>query len=66
MSKNSTSNVIAAIASFLIPGLGQLAQGRAGTGIIHFVLAMFLWFVFLGWIMNLVSCIEAASYKGEE
>ena len=64
--KNTTSNVVCAIASFIIPGLGQLAQGRIGVGVIHFVLAIFLWFVFLGWIINLVSCLEAAKYEGEE
>jgi TM2 domain-containing membrane protein YozV len=33
MSQGSAGNVIAAIASFFIPGLGQLAQGRVRAAI---------------------------------
>ncbi len=42
--QGSTGNVIAALASFFIPGLGQLVQGRLLKAIFHFVLAVFLWF----------------------
>lgn len=61
--KNTTSNVVAAIASFVLPGLGQLAQGRIIMGVTHFLLAVLLWFALLGWIINLVSALEAANYK---
>ncbi|MFM8784301.1 MAG: DUF6677 family protein, partial [Phycisphaerales bacterium] len=36
--QGSGGNVLAAIASFLIPGLGQLVQGRALRGLLMFVL----------------------------
>jgi TM2 domain-containing membrane protein YozV len=60
----STGNVIAALCSFFIPGLGQLVQGRPFTAAIHFVLAGLLWFLFLGWIVHLWSVIDAAMYRG--
>jgi TM2 domain-containing membrane protein YozV len=63
-SQGSTGNVIAALASFFIPGLGQLLQGRLGTAIIHFVLAGVLWFFMMGWIVHLWSIIDAARWKG--
>ncbi len=62
--KGSMGNVIAALASFFIPGLGQLLQGRLLIAIIHFVLAGALWFFLLGWIVHLWSIVDAARYKG--
>lgn len=62
--QGSTGNVIAAVCSFFIPGLGQLVQGRLVTAIIHFVLAAALWFVFMGWIVHIWSIIDAAIWKG--
>ena len=41
--QGSTGNVIAALASFFIPGLGQLIQGRFLRAIVMFVLAAILW-----------------------
>ena len=61
--QGSTGNVIAALASFFIPGLGQLLQGRLGMAILHFVLAAVLWFFLLGWIIHLWSIIDAARFK---
>jgi TM2 domain-containing membrane protein YozV len=61
--QGSGGNVLAALASFFIPGLGQLVQGRLGTAIIHFVLATLLWFVFLGWVIHLWSTLDAAKFK---
>ena len=61
--QGSTGNVIAALASFFIPGLGQLLQGRLLMAIIHFVLAALLWIVLLGWIIHLWSIIDAALFK---
>ena len=60
----SAGNVIAAVCSFFIPGLGQLTQGRVFTALIHFVLAGILWFFLLGWLVHLFSAIDAASYRG--
>ena len=59
----STGNVLAAICSFFIPGLGQLVQGRILAAVIQFVLAGLLWCFFLGWIIHIWSVIDAAIYK---
>ncbi len=61
--QGSTGNVIAALCSFFIPGLGQLIQGRLLMAIIMFVLAAVLWIVFLGWLIHLWSIIDAAMFK---
>ena len=61
--QGSASNVIAALCSFFIPGLGQLVQGRLLMAILHFVLAGVLWLIFLGWIIHLWSIIDAALWK---
>lgn len=62
MGQGSTGNVIAALASFFIPGLGQLIQGRLGMAIVHFVLASILWIVLLGWVIHLWSILDAAMF----
>lgn len=61
--QGSTGNVIAALASFFIPGLGQLLQGRLAKAIVMFVLAGVLWFFLLGWIIHLWSILDAALWK---
>jgi len=58
----SGGNVIAALCSFFIPGLGQLLQGRLLAAAIHFILWGILWFVALWWVMHLWSCYDAARY----
>ena len=62
--QGSTGNVIAALCSFFIPGLGQLIQGRVLMALIMFVLAGVLWIVLLGWLIHLWSIIDAAMFKG--
>jgi TM2 domain-containing membrane protein YozV len=64
MGQGSTGNVIAALASFFIPGLGQLIQGRPVKAVIMFVLAGLLWIILLGWIIHLWSILDAARWKG--
>lgn len=59
----STGNVIAGLASFFYPGLGQLVQGRWLSAIIYFVLATMLWFVLLGWVMHIIAALDAATYR---
>jgi TM2 domain-containing membrane protein YozV len=59
----STGNVLAAICSFFIPGLGQLTQGRPFTALIHFVLAAILWIFLLGFIIHIWSIYDAAVYR---
>ena len=61
--QGSAGNVIAALASFFIPGLGQLIQGRLMIAIIQFVLAGVLWLILLGWAVHLWSVIDAALWK---
>jgi TM2 domain-containing membrane protein YozV len=61
--QGSTGNVIAALASFFIPGLGQLLQGRLLMAAIQFVLAGVLWIVLLGWAIHLWSVLDAALWK---
>ncbi|MEO7934224.1 MAG: hypothetical protein ABIT76_13805 [Chthoniobacterales bacterium] len=63
MSQGSTGNVIAAVCSFFIPGLGQLVQGRVLAAVIQFVLAGVLWFILLGWLVHLWSIVDAARWK---
>jgi len=60
--QGSGGNVLAALCSFFIPGLGQLLQGRVFIAIIQFVLAAVLWFVLMGWIIHLWSIIDAARF----
>ncbi len=61
--QGSTGNVIAALASFFIPGLGQLIQGRLIRAGVMFVLAAVLWWFLLGWIIHLWSILDAALWK---
>ena len=66
MGQGSTANVIAALCSFFIPGLGQLLQGRWILAGVQFVLAALLWVILLGWIIHLWSIIDAALYKSPD
>jgi TM2 domain-containing membrane protein YozV len=61
--QGSSGNVIAALASFFVPGLGQLLQGRLAMAIIQFCLAGILWIVLLGWAIHLWSVLDAATWK---
>ncbi len=61
--QGSTGNVIAALSSFFIPGLGQLLQGRLLAAVLFFVAAGVLWLVWLGWILHLWSILDAAMWK---
>lgn len=60
--QGSGGNVLAALCSFFIPGLGQLLQGRPVIALVQFVLAGILWFFLLGWIIHLWSIIDAARF----
>lgn len=62
----SGGNVLAALASFFIPGLGQLLQGRVIMAAIQFLLAGVLWVFFLGWLVHLWSVIDAARWTPSE
>jgi TM2 domain-containing membrane protein YozV len=60
--RGSAGNVVAAIASFFIPGLGQLVQGRGGRGVAFFVGAALLWLLVFGWIVHIWAAIDAATW----
>ena len=71
--QGSAGNVIAALCSFFIPGLGQLIQGRLLSAIGWFVAACLAfaitWVVTLsllpfGWfVVSIFSCVNAAMYR---
>ena len=61
--QGSAGNVIAALCSFFIPGLGQLIQVRPFRALLYFTFASLLWFMFLGWIIHLIAIIDAARYR---
>ena len=60
--QGSTGNVIAAVCSFFIPGLGQLVQGRLMSAAIHFIICSLLWIIFMGWIVHIYSIWDAARW----
>ena len=62
--KGSTSNVIAGLASFFIPGLGQLVQGRMLKALIHVVIGVIIWIMSLAMpsdaclkLLNIYHCL---------
>jgi len=61
--QGSAGNVISALASLFIPGLGQLLQGRLLAAIVQFVFAAVLWVFLLGWTVHLYSILDAAMFK---
>ena len=71
--QGSAGNVIAALCSFFVPGLGQLLQGRILWALIWFGLAcvafLFTWLITLsllpfGWfLVSVLSCVHAAVYR---
>lgn len=71
--QGSAGNVIAAICSFFIPGLGQLVQGRLLSAILWFLAACIAgaitWVLTLslfpfGWfLVSVFACINAAMYR---
>ena len=63
MSRGSAGNVIAALASLCLPGLGQLLQGRWLRAAFMFVMTALLWLILLGWVIHLWSIVDAALYE---
>ena len=71
----TAGNVIAAIASLFIPGLGQLLQGRVLSALLWFISACIAfaitWLITVsllpfGWfIVSILSCISAAVWRGD-
>jgi len=50
---------VALLLSFLFCGAGQIYCGRVGKGILMFVGAVLLWFILLGWIIQIWAMIDA-------
>lgn len=71
--QGSTGNVIAAVCSFFVPGLGQLVQGRVLSAMAWFFGACIAfavtWLLTLslfpfGWfVVSIFACINAAMYR---
>jgi TM2 domain-containing membrane protein YozV len=61
--QGSGGNVLAAVCSFFIPGLGQLVQGRLLAAAVQFVVAVLLIWVWLWWIVSLYSAYDAAVFE---
>lgn len=66
MAQGSAGNVISALASVVIPGLGQLLQGRPLAAIFFFILSGVIWVVTfgtLGVLGHIVAALEAAVWS---
>ena len=61
--QGSTGNVIAALCSFFIPGLGQLIQGRVFSALFFLIASGILWIFFLGWLGHIWAALDSALYK---
>lgn len=62
-SQQAPSNTGPAIASLFLPGLGQLLQGRGGTGALFLLGSVVLWPFYLGWVLHLVATVNAAVFN---
>lgn len=70
--QGSGGNVIAALCSFFLPGLGQLVQGRILAALLFFLFIgagyAMGWLVFpavIGALLHLWCIIDAARFRGE-
>ena len=61
-----TGNIVASLASILIPGIGQVAQGRPLIGLMFFLCAVVAWAIGIGWLFHIGASIEAAIWNGEQ
>jgi len=68
--QGTTGNVIAALCSFFIPGLGQLIQARLGSALMFFLITTIgyaLWWLILPAIVaglfHLWAIVDAAIWK---
>jgi len=63
--RGSSGNIIAGIASFFIPGLGQLVQGRIMAALFMVVLATAIHvfsFGLLSWVGHVIAAVHAGLY----
>lgn len=61
------SPILAAILSFLIPGLGQALAGDVKKGVIFFVIAIVIWIIaslifkhWVVWVIDIIYALYAA------
>lgn len=62
----ATMNATAALCSLIVPGLGQASQGRRGSAVLQFIVGVFAWIFtlgLLGWVWNVCSAFDAASWR---
>jgi len=71
--QGSSGNVIAAVCSFFIPGLGQLVQGRILPALLFFSIVgvnyFFMVLIFpavIGGVFHLWAIIDAARFKATD
>lgn len=71
--QGSGGNVLAAVCSFFIPGLGQLVQGRILAALLFFAIVGVNYFFMvliipavIGGIFHLWSIIDAARFKATD
>ena len=66
---NPADKLLCAIISLIVPGIGQLIQGRTQTGLIFLVCAVLLWGSIVGIlltpIVHIWACINAYSWDGK-
>jgi TM2 domain-containing membrane protein YozV len=65
--RGSGGNVIAALASLIVPGLGQLAQGRIFSALLLAIVSAIVWvlsFGLLGWVGHILASLDAALWRG--
>ncbi len=61
----SKTNILLAVLSLFIPGLGQLCKGRP-EGLGDFAAAICLWIIWLGWIIHLLAAWDLIEYMGPD
>lgn len=68
--QGSSGNVIAAVCSFFIPGLGQLVQGRLLGAAFYFITCAVSYGLVITWpigaILHLIAILSAAMFKPTE
>lgn len=63
------NNAGPAIASLIVPGLGQACQGRKWTAFFAFLFGVAFWVGTLGlfgWVWNVLAAFDAAAYRPKE
>jgi TM2 domain-containing membrane protein YozV len=63
--RGSAGNILAAVASFFLPGLGQLFQGRFMAAVVQFGAYMVVAFLGFGWLVRIISAVEAGLWDEE-